>query len=84
MDEVRPNWAEKIDLNIFNISSGCDCVLGQVYGEYSNGARFLKKKRGLDMNDRFRHGFIATGRQDERDLDKAWIHEIETRLEDTD
>jgi hypothetical protein len=30
LDERLPGWAKQIDLTILDLSSGCDCVLGQL------------------------------------------------------
>lgn len=38
---VGPEWRDKIDLNRLETRSCEDCVLGQVYGEYSNGLVML-------------------------------------------
>lgn len=35
LDVRRPNWFKEIELNNLDMSSGCKCICGQLYGEYS-------------------------------------------------
>ena len=34
LDENRPGWVERIDLQTLNLGDPCRCVLGQEYGSY--------------------------------------------------
>ena len=34
LDQRRPNWYSQIDCKTLDLSCGCDCVLGQLYGFY--------------------------------------------------
>jgi len=47
LDKEYPGWREKINLAYLDLSSGCDCVLGQVYGHYIEGSHEI----GLVMTD---------------------------------
>ena len=37
LDKERPGWREEIDLSQLELSLGCLCVLGQVFGHYNSG-----------------------------------------------
>lgn len=41
LDERVPGWADKIDLDEFEITSVSCCVLGQLYGDYEQGCGTL-------------------------------------------
>jgi hypothetical protein len=38
LDDHHPGWADEIDLEVFDISNGSQCVIGQVYGSWSTEA----------------------------------------------
>lgn len=40
--EITPNWRESVDTSTLKMSSAYDCVLGQLFGNYSNGTRALR------------------------------------------
>ncbi len=44
LDVDQPDWFRRIDLDYLDLDRFYDCVLGQVYGSYSEG------KRRLGMN----------------------------------
>jgi len=35
LDQIAPNWTDKIDLNILDLNDGEDCVLGQAFEEHT-------------------------------------------------
>jgi hypothetical protein len=37
LDKVRPGWRNTIDLSTLDLSSGCLCILGQVFKHYDCG-----------------------------------------------
>lgn len=37
LDEKYPNWYKHISVSRLNMSSMCNCVLGQLYGDYQRG-----------------------------------------------
>lgn len=47
-----PDWRSRIDPDRLNVDSGRDCVLGQVYGTYWSGLRYLELSdgRGFGMH----------------------------------
>ncbi|MEV4575901.1 hypothetical protein AB0K16_21915 [Nonomuraea jabiensis] len=53
LDKKTPGWYQDIDLGILDLYSTDDCILGQVFGDYSGGAAFL----GLDIPGQYAHGF---------------------------
>jgi len=42
LDKNRPQWQQKIDLSLLDMSSAQNCILGQLYGDYSDGQHALK------------------------------------------
>lgn len=69
LDAHDPQWREHIDPVSLNIASHSDCILGQVFGDYSTGMSILFPETVPDSNslwnfhDRVerseRHGFEA-------------------------
>lgn len=42
LDEHRPGWLETIDLEHLDLSLSCQCVLGQLWGNFDNGILVLE------------------------------------------
>lgn len=38
LNRTEPGWVRRIDLEIFDLTSPCNCVLGQLFGRMSNHA----------------------------------------------
>ena len=36
LDQRRPNWYKQIDTKTLDLSLGCQCVIGQIYGQYDD------------------------------------------------
>lgn len=57
LDIVRPGWAQEIDLGSLDLGD-CDvCVLGQLYGDYEEGAAKLFAVAGNPEEASKRAGF---------------------------
>lgn len=41
LDENKPGWHEFVIPQVLNMASGCNCVLGQVYGDFYRAERDL-------------------------------------------
>lgn len=49
LDELGPeNWRELVDLNTLDMTSESMCILGQLYGEYTEGKYALSILAGSD------------------------------------
>jgi hypothetical protein len=48
LDQERPGWRDEIDLATLDLSDGCSCILGQVFGYYSDGVWALFE---VDLSD---------------------------------
>lgn len=57
LDEKRPGWWQRIDLGRLDLAENCDCILGQLDGDYSPSTNGL----GLTNPEAAGHGFNATG-----------------------
>lgn len=76
LDRRRPRWFTKINCKTLNLANSCDCVLGQIYGEYSDvtiaraiGRRLTAAFR--EQSNAERHGFVSTPAMDK------WIWQSE-------
>ena len=86
LDDIDPNWYNKIDLDTLQLSSPCHCILGQLYGFYTSA---LSHVFPLDDTDtkwkEVACGFEATpdsGHEmsfEYSNLQEYWIAEITAR-----
>lgn len=53
LDRVAPGWVDRINVDTLDVSHGGRCVLGQLYGLYTDG----QGKLGLTMQQAADHGF---------------------------
>lgn len=83
LDDVIPNWFNRVDSSILNMEEGAYCVLGQAFdGDFPRGLRLMRQfnKTGADLS-----GFYNESRQkalsalEERLLRSAWTYEINVR-----
>lgn len=79
LDFKCPGWFQKINRVTLDMADNKKCILGQVYGDYTQGALQV----GLETpRSRFEHGFavpgIITGEVVE--CKRAWSCAIEARL----
>lgn len=58
LDRRRPAWFTRINCKTLDLSSGCDCILGQLYGEY--GATALQRALGRAFSSLFNTPFIRS------------------------
>jgi len=71
LDRRRPNWFTQINCKTLDLSCGCDCVVGQLYGSYND--TFLGRLAGTIFPrwgvraTKFaeRHAFVTTPAMDE-------------------
>jgi hypothetical protein len=68
LDEHVPGWRDAVEPYGLDLANGCQCVLGQVFGDYDDGLRLL----GLTQRDAQRLGFFTWGRQTFGKLTDAW------------
>lgn len=59
LDAEVPGWADKINLDTFDMSYPRTCILGQLFGEYVDGRAALNLNVVTD--DDVRHGFDSQG-----------------------
>jgi len=43
LDGVDPSWRERIDLGRLQLAECCECILGQLYGNYAGGLDALRE-----------------------------------------
>lgn len=59
LDEVNPEWWERINLQTLQMNSFINCVLGQLYGDYHEGSKKLRLNEDDDEKAR-RLGFYPS------------------------
>lgn len=80
LDRIHSGWFKKVRPNILDIGSATNCVLGQLYGDFSRGCcrvriyplPFFGRAVGYGF---IRYGFIGSHRH----LTRAWRREIARR-----
>lgn len=83
LDRRQPGWFLRVNTKNFNMEDGRHCVIGQLFGVFEFGRREL----GLSRRQVVRLGFyiplfgLTRTTDYYRALTKAWVQEIETRLE---
>lgn len=86
LDVFRPGWADEIDVGRLNLRSCDACVLGQLFGDYRNGAEKLfavVKEARQDVETAAVTAGFQTWDQDlavYSNLTKAWKREIAKRV----
>lgn len=76
LDVVSPLWYQRIDTEKLDMAVSSKCILGQLYGRYSNVSRAY-----TGFNDMF-GGSLRLVKEDEQeraDLKKKWVKQIEKR-----
>ena len=97
LDQLEPGWASKVDLARLDLSSECDCVIGQLHGDYNLGLIMMNAITAKlfvydESEGRFsrhfgffsRHFGFTADINTEAEYDKltgAWREEITKRLQ---
>jgi hypothetical protein len=66
LDERKPGWYKTIDNALLNIASCRKCVLGQVYGDFSDGVRELA------LGSQFGQYGFSCGSDTAEAINEAW------------
>ena len=74
LDEVHPGWANEINIETLAIQNPCNCILGQLYGNYNKG----KREIGIGESRRAIHLGFAHCLYDR--INDAWKREISSRI----
>lgn len=75
-EKYGPEWASKVDLDILDLGSSSSCVLGQVYGDWSEGVEALGLNTdGGDLDDSH-FGFDSQGDETYAELGRVWVREL--------
>ncbi len=92
LDRELPGWHKGIDRSVLNVGSCTNCVLGQMFEDYENALEPLHvsttwlKRHGFNathLHSETWFGFFQeyTDRSAYQELTKAWLDEIDVRLE---
>lgn len=82
LNKLEPDWLIRIDSAHLDISDSRSCVLGQLFGHFSEGAGIL----GCSHKELVSHGFASTSRgggasykayEEYNKLTDAWMDYIE-------
>jgi hypothetical protein len=93
LDEMKPDWVQNIRLETLDIRDGSECVLGQIFGEYSDGINKIwlfnaTREAGYHPFNSQNHGFLVDYEWDtpyevidclSRNLIEAWGNEVRIR-----
>lgn len=84
LDERRPGWDSRIDLDRLNLASSVDCVLGLEFGNYGQGLYMLNIGAGAPFGFSLPWGLEAAiapwkGIELYQALTLTWKHEIMRR-----
>lgn len=73
LDRKNPDWFNEIDLDVLDLNDCHACILGQLYGTYSEG----RYRIGLDwdLQATGSHGFTVWPRDHIEDLDDFYSEE---------
>ena len=74
LDRVLPDWASRVNPAAIRIESTTECVLGQIYGRFSEGVNAL----GISFGQSARYGFNRPRFLFQR-LNRAWAAEVRRR-----
>ena len=80
LDQQSPQWRAKIDPATLDMSYGCYCILGQVYGSFLVGSHAIGIVRTGDEDDYeegeetalIEHGFFVADYYEYPALTAAW------------
>jgi hypothetical protein len=67
LDEHHPGWAERINLDTFDLRSGSMCVLGQLFGDFDEAV----SKYNLDGRD-YDYGFMGLEKEEAGAEHRDW------------
>ena len=87
LDEKLPGWEDQIDLEQLDLSSRCNCVLGQLYKrprERNTWHRYDRGLNALGIETPSKYGFTIWGSGTFEGLDRAWRRLIELRRKAAD
>jgi len=84
LDVAQPGWAERINLRRLDLNSCESCVLGQLFGDFANGAEKVFAMRGSARFAAARECGLDGAHDGPTDqytaLTAAWKREIAKRL----
>lgn len=84
LDRYRPGWAEEIVPEGLDLADPCDCILGQIYGQYDEGCTELSEDDGFYGSSAEAYGFTTPlgwpGHPHWGLLETAWLNEIAIRV----
>lgn len=84
LDALVPDWYKKINLDKFNIKFSQRCILGQLFGDYTNGNRFMIENTGIstvDIRSAFVEDYGLFSDEEVVGMQAKWVKQINKRLE---
>lgn len=76
LDETHEGWHHKVDPDILDLYSTCDCVLGQLHGRYCNAPEEITKECPHAFGQLI-HGYEP----EDTDLSDNMVDELNTRIQ---
>lgn len=76
LDEQRPDWRSRVDLDYLNMGDASDCILGQVFGHFwkaVSGAGTDVPPHSMTYEEAVNRGFTLDNRiESYQELTNAW------------
>lgn len=77
LDMTEPGWRDRINWESLNLESHCNCILGQLYGDYYGATQ----KLDMDIHEAAERGFnVSIGFLFETDHDMDALEDAYTEL----
>ena len=78
LDEQQPEWRSFVNPDELDLSSACDCVLGQVFDGFFKGVQYLRQNgMGNDLPDQFGFDILGAGVDSYSELTEEWLGRLE-------
>ncbi len=68
LDTRLPGWWEVLDEDTLDLGNQCNCILGEIFGDYDKGQQIL----GLSDTEAKHYGFFTRGTQLWDTLTDGW------------
>lgn len=81
LDNARPNWFREIDLSRLVMTSPCECVIGQLFGDYNDfiDGDLVEGGFSTETDWGFRHAFNTGSERQFQNLETEWRRVISER-----
>jgi hypothetical protein len=80
LDEMRPGWANVVDIDTLEMSYASMCILGHVYGSFDAGCMMLYGRHAGESEAEGLHGFAQVHvDEDWAPIQAEWVRIVSAR-----